>query len=142
MSEVNCDEKTKDANSNPSPKVNFDIFVSVFESIYKKYIEKNVAPLEINISDYDRHNLETIFKYIQMKRKNTKNNNKNNKNGKNGKKKENKDENDSNNNNNFNLIFDEIKFWETWQYLRTATNQVIRLLRHSYNRCDISMLSN
>ena len=51
------------------------------------------------------------------------------------------DKHENKNNNNINVIFDERKFWTLWHYLKICTNQVIKLLRQSYCRCDVSVLN-
>ena len=47
----------------------FDQFVRVFLSLYKKYIEANRAPYEINISSNNRDQMKSYYLIIKLKQK-------------------------------------------------------------------------
>lgn len=127
-------------NEHVDEMANYDAFVPIFEAIYCNFIEENRALLEINICWGLRAKLESIYNEIQEKKR---------------KRMEQNDEiiimydknitQSSNNSINDNKqmqseLLNKEEFWELWGSLILACNQVLKCLKHSYGRCDVTPL--
>ena len=122
---------------------NFDIFVSLFEQIYKEYIETNRAPYEINISYPIRRKVQKYVQFINKQKSNTdgffiesvyENKNENENETKDNDER-NGDDKHKSNNDKLNKQDKKKSFWELWNLLSKMCDELDSVLFDSLIRC-------